>query len=709
MDIRPPLHLHLLAHPQSEQANALAAMLMHRFVEPPASGGLRVPVFFTPDDGDDLPPTLNAGDGLHLDAARYTIIVVLADARMLRTVPNGTGRAWIDFVEQAIAATPLDASPHHVLPVALEQAGFQISKGRHVLPAMLDKTSTGEQAASARRLAEVSFHIAARAIQLLTHGKVPADAPDKIKAPVTIFLSHAKADLDRQHREDPVRQTRSVLNELPVEQWFDAQQIATSQDFADAIQAGIRGSTIMLAFQTDQYSSRPWCRREVLEAKRLGAQILIVDALESGEPRSFPYSGNVPTVRWQFGEPDVDARRVIDRAVLEALRLQHNRAVLETVAEPGETVLAIAPEAVTLAYACQENEPGKTFLYPDPPLSREELQVLQQLRPKAQFITPLTKIAQHARQQQAGKINMITVSISDSEDVRKYGLSPEHFATLTDEIHLYLLMAGLKIAYGGALKGDFSAASNFTLRLFELVRAYSKLAENVQSQPLQHAIHNFAPWPLRLSYGDAEWNLFNSDIAQYDEGPRPDLPWDDDTLFPLAENYTRSLDSNSPQRRYAWAHGLSAMRDRITESSQARLVVGGRLTGFSGIVPGVVEEAWLSIKQQKPLYIAGGFGGAARAVYDHLLSNERVEFSDTWSKQTIPDYEAVSALNTEHGGTLPTMEKIGAALTEHAQAGIAQTLNNGLDAQENIALMTCTDPQRIAGFVLTGIGRLRSQ
>ena len=54
MATRPPLHLHLLAHPKSEGANELASALMRRFVEPPASGGLRIPVFFTPDRGDDL-------------------------------------------------------------------------------------------------------------------------------------------------------------------------------------------------------------------------------------------------------------------------------------------------------------------------------------------------------------------------------------------------------------------------------------------------------------------------------------------------------------------------------------------------------------------------------------------------------------------------------------------------------------------------------
>lgn len=702
MDARPPLHLHLLAHPKSVEANALATALMHRFVDPPASGGLRIPVFFTPDRGDDLPPELNGDTGLNLEDAQHSIIVVLVDERMLRTVPSGTGDNWIEFVKQAIALTPLDASPHHVLSVALDAPGFGVSDRLHILSATLAADMNADAARNCR-LAEVSFHIAARAIQLLEHGKVPAIAPDRMKAPVTIFLSHAKADLDKQHHEDPVRQTRAFLDELPVEQWFDAQQIATSQDFADAISAGIRDCSVMLAFQTDHYSSRPWCRREVLDAKRLGAHVLIVDALQSGEARNFPYGGNVPTVRWQFRDaPRVDAQRVIDRAVLEALRFKHNLAVLQGSAEPGEMVLPTAPEALTLANECGDGEADKTFLYPDPPLGREELQVLKQLRPKAHFVTPLTKVARWKR---PSHVETITVSISESDDAQKYGLSKEHFATLTDEIHLYLLLAGLKIAYGGALKGSFSEVSNFTLRLFELVRTYSKLAQGVNAQPLENAILNVAPWPLQLSYGDPEWKLFTGNVARYENGPRPDLPWSDDDVFPAAAG-SRPLDSDTPQRRYAWARGLTAMRSRITALSQARLVIGGKLAGYAGLVPGVVEEAWLSLMQKKPLYVVGGFGGAARAVYDRLLGIERVEFADVWSRQHIPDYDAALAMYAKYGAEFVSMERMGKDIALCSQAGLGSTLNNGLDEAENRELMASTDPQSIARLVLTGLGRL---
>lgn len=700
MDNRPPLHLYLLAHPQSNSANKLALDLMQRFVEPPASGGLRIPVFFTPDRGDDLPPVLDGHGGFDLDAAQHSLVVVLADERMLRTVPTGTGDEWFAFTQKAIELTPLGASPHHVLPVALDTSGFGLSDEYHILKGTIAE-DLPEEEATQQRLAEISFHIAARAIQLLEHGKVPELAPDQMQAPISIFLSHAKADLEA-NQQDPVRQTRAVLNELPIKTWYDAGEIASSQDFSNAISAGIRDCSIMLAFQTDQYSSRPWCRREVLEAKQLGAHVLIVDALRSGEVRSFPYIGNVPTVRWRFGDPNVDARRVVDRAVLEALRYKYNRAVLERDVEPGEEILPVAPEALTLAHECADAHSEKTFLYPDPPLGREELEVLQQLRPKASFITPLTKVAQRRH---PINIDTITVSISESNDVYHYGLSQAHYYTLTDEIHLYLLLAGLKIAYGGALKGDLSQASNFTLRLFELVRSYSKLAESVKAQPLEKAILNVAPWPLRLIYGEKEWKLFTGKVAQYEEGPRPDLPWNDDELFPIKDDSVALLHSDTPQQRYAWARGLTAMRTRITELSQARLVIGGKLTGYSGIVPGVLEEAYLSMTQKKPLYVVGGFGGAARAICDLLMGYEREEFTDSWLQQHLSDYDAVLSLYGQHNCDYIPLSKICDEITARAKHGIDQALNNGLDEAENQELMFCTDAQRIAMLVLIGLGR----
>src|SRR5690242_1262248 len=114
-------------------------------------------------------------------------------------------------------------------------------------------------------------------------------------------------------------------------------------------------------------------------------------------------------------------------------------------------------------------------------------------------------------------------------------------------------------------------------------------------------------------------------------------------MFPLVEG-KRVLRCETAQRRYAWARGLASMRREITAVSQDRLVIGRKLSGFSGIVPGVVEEAWLSLTQKQPLFLVGGFGGAARSVSDHLLNArgsgtgmERKEFIAGGGQTAVPD------------------------------------------------------------------------
>lgn len=697
MGIKQPLVVHLLAHPGSTDAKFVASALRDRFVEPPASGGLRVPVFFTPDTGDGLPPSLGDPDGLDLDAYEHSLVVVLADATMLRTVPTGTGNEWKQFVTRLRDVTPLDESPHHVLPVALDEFGFQIGGMGHVLPAAVgerqDQFPTAEW-----RLSNLSFHVAARALQLLEYGKVPATRPDHMQAPVRLFLSHAKAGLT-QNDQDPVTVSHRVSADrrFAIDRWFDSNDIAPGQNFADAIEAGLRDCSIMLAYLTDHYSSRPWCRREVLEAKRAGAHILVVDALSHGEQRSFPYGANLPVLRWSKDtNQEEEARKIINRAVLEALRFKHNRAQLQAMAEPGDRVLPSPPEALTLA----DSPPDQNvFLYPDPPLGREELDVLVKLRPTARFETPITRLANRNRPK-AGTI--VTVSISESGDAPRYGLDDSQVASLSDEIHLYLLLAGLKIAYGGALSGDFHKGNNFSLRLFELVRTYSALAEGVGTPPLKGAIINVAPWPLRLVYRDAEWNLFNTGMAEYRAGARPDFAEPDETIFPFQDGKI-NLKPDTPARRYAWARGLTEMRQSITQLSSARLVIGGKLIGFAGVVPGVVEEAHLSLKNRQPLFLIGGLGGAARAVCDHLLGHERPEFNDAWQAETVPDLIATLACAARDSATLPSMSAIGHDITACACNDLKSVLNNGLDHTQNLALMTTTDARTIAALVLQGL------
>ena len=60
---------------------------------------------------------------------------------------------------------------------------------------------------------------------------------------------------------------------------------------------------------------------------------------------------------------------------------------------------------------------------------------------------------------------------------------------------------------------------------------------------------------------------------------------------------------------------LTALRTWITGllNPGCRICLGGKESGHEGVEPGVMEEARLALKHQKPLYLLGGFGGATRS------------------------------------------------------------------------------------------------
>lgn len=762
-----PLRLFLLAHPQSESAGLLGQELMRRFVDPPASGGLRVPVFFTPDCGDGLPPAWDGPDGIQLDASRHTLVVVLADARMaLRTSfkpsEKATGAAWQQFLEDGAQRAPVGVSPHHVFGVAIAKARneqesadanvFALGQARHVLGVTKEpvprQEGESDEAYSQRFNAwlmtaadEIALHISIRAIRLLAEEKVPEDVSVDQKAPVRLFLSHAKADL-KSDESDVVRKVEDALKELPIEAWFDAAKIRPGASFESEIAAGLQDCTILVSFLTDNYASRPWCQREILDAKKLGAPILMVDALQHGESRNFPYLGNLPTMRWHADDPQSAAKRIVGRAVREALRFMHNRAVVER-SKKKETVVASAPEALTLAWQVKSNKQIQ-FLYPDPPLAKAELDVLHQLRPKAVFKTPLSKLAEWKKP--AG-LNCIAVSTSVSSDKRRFGLTKQHEESLFDELHGYLLMAGLQIGYGGALSANFQSATNFTLRLFELVRSYSTLAANAGTSPLRPVV-NFAPWPLRMSYGQSEAELFSNartaELKLGAEPPESEIPRLDEQgqpLFPDGVNVFSLPDT--PLRQLAWTRGLTLMRQQMTRETQARLVIGGTLSGFRGLYPGVVEEAWSSImvnlahandvssstsvqnSTAHPLYLAGAFGGAARAVIDLLEGRDRVDVRQPELGKTAPSVDSILELAKSRGLTVITSEssvdaaslnlttslvtpdRIATNILSAGRLGLTTALSNGLTDAENQELFRTPDPPRIAELILTGLSKVR--
>lgn len=254
----------------------------------------------------------------------------------------------------------------------------------------------------------------------------------------------------------------------------------------------------------------------------------------------------------------------------------------------------------------------------------------------------------------------VGISVSESADLDRLGLTARHCAIAVAELARAILIVGGGIVYGGRLGGN-----TFTQILLDEVTRYGDA---------RHA--------LTICLADSEHRKMSDDELRLQ---RQRLSMSAEIVCLDADgNPINRPDEPLPAADVDPAFALTAMRRHVTASCDARVVVGGRLSGYQGTMPGVIEEALLSLKARRRLYVAGGFGGGAAAIaralgYDDLA----------WAPPEYPaDAAAVAdALN---------------AVTQAAADGIK---DDRLSSDERAQLATTHRPADIASLVVLGLSR----
>ena len=138
------------------------------------------------------------------------------------------------------------------------------------------------------------------------------------------------------------------------------------------------------------------------------------------------------------------------------------------------------------------------------------------------------------------------------------------------------------------------------------------------------------------------------------------------------------------------AGSLSGLRRFLVSNTDARVVIGGKRSGFLGRFPGIIEEVLVSVEAEKPLYMAGGFGGATLDAIGALVPE-----NSSW----FPRYEAEQ----------DDFEKLDTGLQALKKAGEASKAwkGNGLSEEENKRLAASYRPSEIAALVGHGLGSLQ--
>jgi SLOG cluster2 len=257
----------------------------------------------------------------------------------------------------------------------------------------------------------------------------------------------------------------------------------------------------------------------------------------------------------------------------------------------------------------------------------------------------------------------VGISISRSEDLARFGLTETHVRMALGEIARAVLVADGRLIYGGHLRED-----GYTLFLVQEIERFGR-----RNRPFT----GYVPHSEHRQMSVDEINERVEDISVI--GTYVFLDTDGRTIDPVAE---RSLDP-TPVDESTEKSGLSAARVVMSDVIDGRVALGGQREGFRGRIPGVIEETILAVRAGKPVYVAGGYGGAAG--------------------------DMAVALNIDNANWLgldvtgnPYLDELREAVAEHGWEATA----NGLTEEENQRLAITYRASEVASLIVTGLSRL---
>lgn len=376
---RPFLVVYIVWHPAFAAGAEIAERVREHFrrqLYANVAGGAGLSVIYrsTPPPGETTPLPIA------LDEADTTAVVVLADVTLAADV------TWANYVQQIGAATEAVGLASRLFPVSIE-AGALGSLKVDEQALRWDLWAGNDQSRCTRLLMELTYEFCRMLRHYLVHLKHPNKeeaALEQYLTKVRIFLSHSKHDRHGTTIALAIRNSLHASHGLA--SFFDVHDIPGGLRFHKVILQQVRASAVV-AIHTDSYSSREWCRKEIIEAKRASVPLVVANCISDVDERGFPYMGNVPLIRL---EPDNEERIdfVISRLMDEVLKnfLWQCQVQIAGAQDPNVIFLPRPPELISLASLPPIAQvPQPLVVYPDPPLSTEEERLFATVAPNVQL------------------------------------------------------------------------------------------------------------------------------------------------------------------------------------------------------------------------------------------------------------------------------------------------------------------------------------
>ncbi len=276
---------------------------------------------------------------------------------------------------------------------------------------------------------------------------------------------------------------------------------------------------------------------------------------------------------------------------------------------------------------------------------------------------------------------VLGISISESPDLEQLGFGEVHLKDALIEFARYMLAAGATLAYGGDLR-----AGGFTHTLFDIVSTYKGAGGQEANR-----VKNYLAWPIHLLL-TVEQRAELKTCAEIIALPAPDVGGLDIETF---------LPPKDAESTFVWCLSLTRMRERLAHDNDAQIQMGGRLIGYKGKYPGLVEEAYETMKADKPLFLIGAFGGCTGAVIEAVRGNRPTALTES-EQCTNEAYRDVLQYYNQHAPDNEERIDYEQLVDFFNRRGI-DGLNNGLTTEENERLFTTPHVPEIIALVLQGL------
>jgi hypothetical protein len=255
----------------------------------------------------------------------------------------------------------------------------------------------------------------------------------------------------------------------------------------------------------------------------------------------------------------------------------------------------------------------------------------------------------------------VAISVSESGDLARLGLHSAHLELAVAELTRAILFAGGTVVYGGKIEWGF------TRIVLDEVERYG-----AQTGAFEH----YVPYSEHFETPLADLRKYESRLSVKARLLLLDAAG-------RARSVSESATADFARGEVDAKQALTQMRQLTTTISDARVVLGGKVSGFEGALPGVAEEAVLTATLGKALYVAGGFGGSATLV-------GRLARPDlyAWLPQGLPA-DVTGEIETSLSEVLP----------EHFA-------EDGLSNEERALLAQTNRPSDVATLAALGLSRL---